>query len=164
MDLNGTSAIVTGGASGLGDATSRLLAERGVRVVVADLQEDKGAPLAKEIGGLFVQTDVTNPEQVIAAVDAAVEMAPLKSLVNCAGIGWATRTIGRDGDYASAHDLDQYRRVIEINLIGTFNVMRIAAAAMALTAPADADGQRGVIINTSWLSLPLNVSAPSPSP
>ena len=100
MDLNGTSAIVTGGASGLGDATSRLLAERGVRVVVADLQEDKGAPLAKEIGGLFVPTDVTKPEQVIAAVDAAVEMAPLKSLVNCAGIGWATRTIGRDGDYA----------------------------------------------------------------
>ena len=119
MDLNGTSAIVTGGASGLGLATSRLLAERGVRVVVADLQEDKGVPLAKEIGGLFVQTDVTNPEQVITAVDAAVEMAPLKSLVNCAGIGWATRTIGRDGDYSSAHDLDLYRRVIEINLIGT---------------------------------------------
>ncbi|HEY5384129.1 MAG TPA: SDR family NAD(P)-dependent oxidoreductase, partial [Acidimicrobiales bacterium] len=109
MDLNGTSAIVTGGASGLGLATSRLLAERGVRVVVADLQADKGEPLAKEIGGLFVQTDVTNAEQVITAVDAAVEMAPLKSLVNCAGIGWATRTIGRDGDYASAHDLDLYR-------------------------------------------------------
>ena len=116
MDLNGTSAIVTGGASGLGEATSRLLAERGVHVVVADLQEDKGAPLAKEIGGLFVQTDVTNTEQVIAAVEAAIEMAPLKSLVNCAGIGWATRTIGKDGDYASAHDLDLYRRVIEINL------------------------------------------------
>ena len=148
MDLNGTSAIVTGGASGLGLATSRLLAERGVRVVVADLQEDKGVPLAKEIGGLFVQTDVTNTEQVIAAVDAAVEMAPLKSLVNCAGIGWATRTIGRDGDYASAHDLDLYRRVIEINLIGTFNCIRLAATKMSLNEP-DEDGARGAIVNTS---------------
>ena len=148
MDLNGTSAIVTGGASGLGLATSRLLAERGVRVVVADVQEDKGVPLAKEIGGLFVQTDVTNPEQVITAVDAAVEMAPLKSLVNCAGIGWATRTIGRDGDYSSAHDLDLYRRVIEINLIGTFNCVRLAATKMSLNEP-DADGARGAIVNTS---------------
>ena len=137
MDLNGTSAIVTGGASGLGEATSRLLAERGVHVVVADLpvQEDKGAPLAKEIGGLFVPTDVTNAETVIAAVEAAIEMAPLKSLVNCAGIGWATRTIGKDGDYASAHDLDLYRRVIEINLIGTFNCVRLAATKMSLNEP-----------------------------
>ena len=148
MDLNGTSAIVTGGASGLGLATSRLLAERGVRVVVADLQADKGVPLAKEIGGLFVQTDVTNPEQVIAAVDAAVEMAPLKSLVNCAGIGWATRTIGRDGEYSSAHDLDLYRRVIEINLIGTFNCVRLAATKMSLNEP-DVDGARGAIVNTA---------------
>ena len=127
---------------GSGEATARLLAERGVRVVVADLQEDKGAPLAKEIGGLFVPTDVTNTEQVIAAVEAALEMAPLKSLVNCAGIGWATRTIGRDGDYASAHDLDLYRRVIEINLIGTFNCIRLAATKMSLNEP-DADGAAG---------------------
>ena len=116
--------------------------------MVADLQEDKGAPLAKEIGGLFVQTDVTNTEQVIAAVDAAIEMAPLKSLVNCAGIGWATRTIGRDGDYASAHDLDLYRRVIEINLIGTFNCIRLAATKMSLNEP-DEDGARGAIVNTA---------------
>ncbi len=148
MDLNGTSAIVTGGASGLGEATARLLAERGVHVVVADLQADKGEPLAKELGGLFVQTDVTNTEQVIAAVEAAIEMAPLKSLVNCAGIGWATRTIGRDGDYASAHDLDLYRRVIEINLVGTFNCIRLAATKMSLNEP-DADGARGAIVNTS---------------
>ncbi len=100
MELKGTSAVVTGGASGLGEATARLLADRGVRVVVADLQADKGEVLAKELGGLFVETDVTKPEPVMAAVDAATEMAPLKSLVNCAGIGWATRTIGRDGDYA----------------------------------------------------------------
>ena len=121
---------------------------RGVHVVVADLQADKGEPLAKELGGLFVQTDVTNTDQVITAVEAAIEMAPLKSLVNCAGIGWATRTIGKDGDYASAHDLDLYRRVIEINLIGTFNCVRLAATKMSLNEP-DADGARGAIVNTS---------------
>jgi NAD(P)-dependent dehydrogenase (short-subunit alcohol dehydrogenase family) len=150
MDLNGTSAIVTGGASGLGAATSRLLAERGVRVVVADLegQEDKGAALAKEIGGLFAPTDVTNTEQVMAAVGAATEMAPLKSLVNCAGTGWATRTIGKDGEFSSAHDLDLYRRVIEINLIGTFNCIRLAATKMSLNEP-DEDGARGAIVNTA---------------
>jgi NAD(P)-dependent dehydrogenase (short-subunit alcohol dehydrogenase family) len=150
MDLQGTSAIVTGGASGLGEATSRLLAERGVHVVVADLahQEEKGTLLAKEIGGLFAPTDVTNTEQVIAAVEAAIEMAPLKSLVNCAGIGWATRTIGKDGDYGSAHDLDLYRRVIEINLIGSFNCIRLAATKMSLNEP-DADGARGAIVNTA---------------
>jgi NAD(P)-dependent dehydrogenase (short-subunit alcohol dehydrogenase family) len=148
MDLSGSSAIVTGGASGLGAATARLLAERGVRVVVADLQEDKGTELAKEIGGIFASTDVTNAESVIAAVEAAIEMGPLKSLVNCAGIGWATRTIGRDGDYASAHDLDLYRRVIEINLIGTYNCLRLAATKMSLNEP-DEDGARGAIVNTA---------------
>ena len=148
MDLNGTSAVVTGGASGLGAATSRLLAERGVHVVVADLQEDKGTALAKEIGGNFVATDVTKAESVIVAVEAAIEMGPLKSLVNSAGIGWATRTIGKDGDYASAHDLDLYRRVIEINLIGTFNCIRLAATKMSLNEP-DADGARGAIVNTA---------------
>jgi NAD(P)-dependent dehydrogenase (short-subunit alcohol dehydrogenase family) len=148
MDLNGTSAIVTGGASGLGEATSRLLAERGVRVVVADLQEEKGTKLASEIGGIFAQTDVTNTENVIAAVDAAIEMGPLRSLVNCAGTGWATRTIGKDGDYASAHDLDLYRRVIEINLIGTYNCIRLAATKMSLNEP-DEDGARGAIVNTA---------------
>jgi NAD(P)-dependent dehydrogenase (short-subunit alcohol dehydrogenase family) len=148
MELSGTSAIVTGGASGLGEATARLLAERGVRVVVADLQEDKGTALAKEIGGLFAQTDVTNTESVIAAVEAALEMGPLKSLVNCAGIGMATRTIGKDGDYGSAHDLDLYRRVIEINLIGSFNCIRLAATKMSLNEP-DEDGARGAIVNTA---------------
>jgi NAD(P)-dependent dehydrogenase (short-subunit alcohol dehydrogenase family) len=148
MDLNGTSAIVTGGASGLGEATSRLLAERGVRVVVADLQEEKGTKLASEIGGIFAQTDVTNTENVIAAVEAAIEMGPLRSLVNCAGTGWATRTIGKDGDYASAHDLDLYRRVIEINLIGTYNCIRLAATKMSLNEP-DEDGARGAIVNTA---------------
>ena len=148
MELQGTSAIVTGGASGLGEATARLLAERGVHVVVADLQEDRGTSLAQEIAGLFVRTDVTKTEDVVVAVDAAVEMAPLRSLVNCAGIGWAGRTIGKDGDYASAHDLDLYRRVIEINLVGTFNCVRLAATKMSLNEP-DADGGRGAIVNTA---------------
>jgi NAD(P)-dependent dehydrogenase (short-subunit alcohol dehydrogenase family) len=148
MELSGTSAIVTGGASGLGAATSRLLSERGVRVVVADLQVDRGTDLAKEIGGVFAATDVSDEESVAAAVGAATEMGPLKSLVNCAGIGWAMRTIGRDGDFASAHDLGAYRRVIEINLIGTFNCIRLAATKMSLNEP-DEDGCRGAIVNTA---------------
>ena len=148
MELSGTSAIVTGGASGLGAATSRLLSERGVRVVVADLQVDRGTDLAKEIGGVFAQTDVSDEGSVTAAVGAATEMGPLKSLVNCAGIGWAMRTIGRDGDFSSAHDLGAYRRVIEINLIGTFNCIRLAATKMSLNDP-DEDGARGAIVNTA---------------
>jgi NAD(P)-dependent dehydrogenase (short-subunit alcohol dehydrogenase family) len=148
MELTNTSAIVTGGASGLGEATARLLASRGVKVVLADIGDDKGEILAKEIDGAYVHCDVTNTEQVIAATEAAKAMAPLWSAVNCAGIGWATRTIGKDGEYASAHDLDLYRRVIEINLIGTFNVCRIAATAMSHNTP-DTDGLRGAIVNTA---------------
>ena len=148
MELNGISAIVTGGASGLGEATCRLLAERGASVVVADLQADKGEALAKDIGGLFCQVDVTATDQVSAAVDAAKELGPLKVLVNCAGIGWATRTIGRDGQYESAHDLDVFRKVIEINLVGTFNCIRLAATAMSQNEP-DENGQRGAIVNTA---------------
>ncbi len=150
MEINGISAVVTGGASGLGEATSRLLAERGARVVVADLdrQQEKGDALAKEIGGVFAATDVTDTDQVIAAVEAAKEMGPLKALVNCAGIGWATRTIGRDGEYASAHDLDIFRKVVEINLVGTFNCIRLAATAMSQNEP-DEFGERGAIVNTA---------------
>jgi len=148
MELNGTSAIVTGGASGLGEATARLLTKRGAKVVIADLQADKGEPLAKELGGTFVATDVANAEQVIAAVEAAKELGPIWSLVNCAGVGWAARTIGKDGQYSSAHDLDLYRRVIEINLVGTFNCIRLAATAMSQNEP-DEDGCRGAIVNTA---------------
>ena len=148
MELNGTSAIVTGGASGLGEATSRLLANRGVHVVVADLNADLGEALAKEIGGTFVHTDVTNSDQVISAIAAATAAAPLFSVVNCAGIGWATRTIGKDGEYSSAHDLDIYRKVIEVNLVGTFNVCRLTATAMSRNTP-DEDGSRGAIVNTA---------------
>ena len=101
MELNGTSAIVTGGAAGIGAATARALAGRGARVVLADLdrQQDKGESLAKEIDGLFVPCDVTQTEQIIVAVEAASELGPLRALVTAAGIGWATRTIGKDGRY-----------------------------------------------------------------
>ncbi|HET8989578.1 MAG TPA: SDR family NAD(P)-dependent oxidoreductase [Acidimicrobiales bacterium] len=148
MELSNSSAVVTGGASGLGEATARALAARGVKVVVADLNDAAGKALAKEIGGAFAHCDVTDTDQVIAAVEAARARGPLRSVVNCAGIGWATRTIGKDGEYASAHDLDLYRKVIEINLVGTFNVCRLAATAMSHNEP-DADGGRGAIVNTA---------------
>ncbi|MFJ2030481.1 SDR family NAD(P)-dependent oxidoreductase [Streptosporangium sp. NPDC087985] len=147
MDLNGSAAIISGGASGLGEATARDLAAHGVTVVIADLNEERGKSLADELGGVFVKTDVADEDQVQAAVDAAVATGkPLRTVVNSAGIGWATRTVKRDG---SPHDLASYRKVIEVNLIGTFNLMRIGAAAVAKTEPVDADGQRGVIINTA---------------
>lgn len=151
MDISGSSAIVTGGASGLGEATSRLLTERGARVVVLDMQDDKGEALAKELGGIFVHADVTNTEDVIAAIEAAKELGPLRALVNCAGVGWATRTIGKDGSYDSAHSLDAFNRVIQINLVGTFNCIRLAATAMSQTEPL-ADGERGAIVNTASLA------------
>jgi NAD(P)-dependent dehydrogenase (short-subunit alcohol dehydrogenase family) len=147
MELNGTAAIVSGGASGLGEATARELAAKGARVVVADLNEQQGKAVAEAIGGLFARTDVSDEQSVQAAVDAAASAGPpLRTVVNCAGIGWAARTVGRDG---SPHDLATYRKVIDVNLIGTFNLMRIGAAAIAKTEAADADGQRGVVINTA---------------
>ena len=150
MDVNGTAAIVSGGASGLGEATARALAAAGATVVIADLNEDAGKRVASETGGLFARTDVADEASVQAAVDAAAGTgAPLRVAVSCAGIGWAARTVGRDG---IPHDLAAYQRVINVNLIGTFNLMRIAAAAIARTEPADGDGQRGVIINTSSIA------------
>jgi NAD(P)-dependent dehydrogenase (short-subunit alcohol dehydrogenase family) len=146
MDINGASAIVTGGASGIGAAAARQLAAQGAIVVVADLQADKGEALAQEIGGVFALVDVTNTEQITAAVNAAAEIAPLRAVVNSAGIGWAQRTIGRDGQIESAHDLDAFKRVININLIGTFDMVRQAASVMSRNEP-DADGQRGAIVN-----------------
>jgi len=150
MDVNGTAAIISGGASGLGEAAARALAAAGATVVIADLNEDGGKRVASETGGLFARTDVADEASVQAAVDAAVGTgAPLRVAVSCAGIGWAARTVGRDG---TPHDLASYQRVININLIGTFNLMRIAAAAMARTEPADGDGQRGVIVNTASIA------------
>ena len=149
MDISGASAIVTGGASGLGEATARLLTEKGARVVVADVQDDKGEAVAKALEGIFAHTDVTSEEDVIAAVEAAKELGPLRVLVNCAGIGWPQRTIGKDGQYSSAHGLDIFTKVISINLIGTFNCIRLAATAMSQTAPLDESGERGAIVNTA---------------
>ena len=147
MELHETSAIVTGGASGLGEATARVLAAAGAHVVVADLNEEAGKQVAAEIGGQFAKTNVTDEEDVHAALAVAEGSGrPLRAAVNCAGIGFAARTVGRDG---SPHDLASFGRVIAINLTGTFNVLRLAASAMSKTDPVDADGQRGVIINTS---------------
>lgn len=146
MELNGISAIVTGAASGLGEATARVLAQAGARVVVADLNEDQGKEVAAAIGGQFARTDVTDEESVRQAVDMAAAAGPLRVAVSCAGIGWAERTVNREG---APHGLSSFEKVIAVNLTGTFTVMRLAAAAIAKTEPADSDGQRGVIINTS---------------
>jgi NAD(P)-dependent dehydrogenase (short-subunit alcohol dehydrogenase family) len=147
MELNGTVGIVSGGASGLGEAAARELSRAGAFVVVADLNADRGKAVAGEVGGEFVKTDVADEASVTAAVEVAASRdAPLRTVVNCAGIGWAERTVSRDG---SPHQYDTFRKVIDINMIGTFNLMRIGAAAIARTEPADADGQRGVVINTA---------------
>jgi len=147
MDIPGASAVVTGGASGIGAAVARLLGDRGAKVVVADLQEDKGRQVADEIGGRFVKVDVTSTDDIIAAVDTAQQLGPLRVLVNSAGIGWAQRTIGRDGGYESAHDLDVFKKVVAINLFGTFDAIRIAATAMSRNDPLDESGERGAVVN-----------------
>ncbi|MBO0837827.1 MAG: SDR family NAD(P)-dependent oxidoreductase, partial [Actinobacteria bacterium] len=142
MEINGTAAIVSGGASGLGAATARALGAAGARVTIADLNEQLGKTLADEVGGLFVRTDVSDADSVRAAVEAAAAAGPpLRFIVNCAGIGWAQRTVDRDGN---PHDRDAFGKVIAVNLIGTFNLMSIGAATVAKTEPANADGARGV--------------------
>ena len=145
MNIAGASAIVTGGASGLGAATARRLAAEGMKIVVIDLQDSLGEETAARIGGAYVHADVTDPEQVQRAVDAAVEVAPLRVVVNCAGIGPPARTVARDG---SPHDLSDFAKVININLIGTFNCIRLAAAAMVTNDPMD-HNERGAIVNTA---------------
>ncbi len=146
MDITGASAIVTGGASGIGAASARLLAARGAKVVIADLQEDKGKALADELGGAFAKVDVTKTEDIIDAVDMAKSIGPVRVLVNSAGIGWAQRTVGKDGSYESAANLDAFKRVININLIGSFDCIRLAATAMSTTEPLEY-GERGAIVN-----------------
>ena len=138
---------MSGGASGLGEATARELAKAGALVVVADLAADRGEAVAADIGGVFARTDVADEASVQEAVAAAAGRGrPLRVAVSCAGVAWAARTVGRDG---TPHDLGAYQRVIADNLIGTINLTRLAAAAMAATEPVDEDGQRGVVINTS---------------
>jgi len=146
MDITGASAIVTGGASGIGAATARLLAERGAKVVIADLQAEKGNELAGEIGGSFCKVDVTKTDDIVDAVEMAKSMGPLRVLVNSAGIGWAQRTVGKDGTIESAANLDAFKKVVDINLIGTFDCIRVAGTAMSTTEPMD-DGERGAIVN-----------------
>lgn len=140
--------LVTGGASGLGEATVRRFVERGARAVIVDRNAERGAALASELGSgvRFVEADVTSAEQVSAAVDAARALGTLRVAVSCAGIGWAQRTVGRDG---TPHELEAFARTIEINLIGTFNVLRLSAAAMSQNEPTGAAAERGVIVNTA---------------
>ena len=146
MDLKGSSAIVTGGASGIGAACATLLASRGAKVVIADLQEEKGRALAAQIGGAFCKVDVTNTQDIIDATELAKSMGPIRALVNSAGIGWAQRTVGKDGTYESAANLDAYKKVVAINLVGTFDCIRIVATAMSRNEPLES-GERGSICN-----------------
>src|SRR5436190_3195054 len=146
MEIKGSAALISGGASGLGEATARVLAAAGATVVLADLNADKGKQLADELKGVFVETNVADEESVAAAVSAATDTGlPLRMGISCAGIGWASRIIGKDG---SPHDLGIYKKVIEVNQIGTFNVMRHAASAISKTEPLE-DGERGVLVNTA---------------
>jgi NAD(P)-dependent dehydrogenase (short-subunit alcohol dehydrogenase family) len=144
MQIRNSIFLVTGGASGLGAATAQMAAANGAKVVIADLQADLGEKLAKEIGGKYCKCDVTSEADGKAAVAAALGLGGLHVLVNCAGIGVAERTIGKE----APHDLARFTRVIGINLIGTFNMIRLAADAMAKAGP-NAAGERGVIINTA---------------
>ncbi len=145
MNIEGASALVTGGASGLGAATARLLAKRGAKVVIADLNEELGNAVASEVGGAFAKTDVSDEGQAQAAVDAASALGPLRVLINCAGLGSASRTVDRKG---TPFDLKTFEFVIRVNLIGSFNCLRLAAAAMSKTEPIG-EGERGAIVNTA---------------
>ena len=136
--------IVTGGASGLGEGTARMLAARGGKVVIADMQVDKGEAVAREIGGAFVKCDVSSEADGQAVVAKAVSMGKLMGLVNCAGIATAERTVGKNGP----HRLDGYTRTIMVNLVGTFNMIRLAADAMSRNEP-EPTGERGVLISTA---------------
>ena len=144
MNLEGASALVTGGASGIGEASAEQLAALGARVVIADLNEEAGAAVASRLGGLFVKCDVSSEEDGAAAVAAAGEMGPLRALVNSAGLGRAGRTVDRNNDPMPQKDFDF---VVRINLLGSFNMLRQSAAAMAKTDPVDDDGSRAAIVN-----------------
>ncbi|WP_424937126.1 MULTISPECIES: SDR family NAD(P)-dependent oxidoreductase [Bacteria] len=145
MRIQGSGALVTGGASGLGLATARRLADAGAHVTIIDLPGSAGADVAAELGGLFVPADVTSPDEVRAAVDAAQAAAPLRIVVNCAGIAPPAKVLDRDG---SPTDLAAFERVVRINLVGTFNVTSQASAAIARNEPAEG-GDRGVIVSTA---------------
>ncbi|MBW3597157.1 MAG: SDR family NAD(P)-dependent oxidoreductase [Planctomycetes bacterium] len=147
MQLAGHSFLVTGGASGLGAACAVRFHAAGASVIAADRDAAKGEAIASQLGerAAFVETDVTDPDSVQAAIDAASRLGPLRGVVNCAGILDGARIVGREGP----HDLEMFARVVNVNLVGTFNVLRLAAAAMAALPPVGDDGERGVIINTA---------------
>ncbi len=150
MQIHDNGALIAGGASGLGEATVRRLHADGANVVIADLNEDKGQALVAELGdrAQFIKADVTDPEAVQAAVDAAAaQPGGLRISICCAGIGWAEKVAGKRG----AHTLQPFETVIRVNLIGTFNVLRLAAAAMLANEPTDA-GERGVCVNTASIA------------
>jgi len=145
MQIEGHAFIVTGGASGLGEATARMFAEGGGRPVIADLNAERGEAVAQELGGRFVRCDVSSEADGAGVVEAALkEYGGIFGLVNCAGIGTASRTLGKSGP----HDLGLFSKTIAVNLIGTFNMIRLAAAAMQQNEPS-AGGERGVIVNTA---------------
>jgi len=144
MEIAGKVFIVTGGASGLGEGTVRMLAANDAKVVIADLQADKGEALAQEVRGAFVKCDVSQEPDAQAVVARALALGKLMGLVNCAGIGPASKTVGKDG----AHSLSLFTKVISVNLIGSFNMIRLAAEAMSKNTP-EATGERGVLISTA---------------
>ncbi|WP_299597073.1 3-hydroxyacyl-CoA dehydrogenase [uncultured Tateyamaria sp.] len=148
MKLDTTMAVVTGGASGLGEATARHFAAQGAQVTLLDRDAERGTDVASEIGGHFAETDVTDETSVAAAIDLAhSRMGGLNAAVNCAGIAVGIKTVGRDGP----HPLPAFQKTIDINLVGSFNVARLAAVAMADNEP-ESDGARGVIINTASIA------------
>lgn len=145
MKLSNTAAVITGGASGLGEATARHFAANGAQVTLLDRDAERGPKIAEEIGGHFIQTDVTSDDSVAAAIAFAKEkMGKITAAVNCAGIGTVGKTLGREGPLP----LSTFQTTINVNLVGSFNVARLAAAEMAQNEP-DEDGERGVIINTA---------------
>jgi NAD(P)-dependent dehydrogenase (short-subunit alcohol dehydrogenase family) len=150
MQIEGAVAVVTGGASGLGEATVRQLVARGAKVVILDRDEARGQALASELGqsAAFAKTDVTSELDVSSAIAKAGALGPLRVAVSCAGIGWAQRTVNKEHQ---PHDLQVFNTVLQVNLVGTFNVLRLAAAAMAKNPPL-ADGERGVVINTASIA------------
>ncbi|SDW32248.1 NAD(P)-dependent dehydrogenase, short-chain alcohol dehydrogenase family [Ruegeria halocynthiae] len=148
MNLSTTAAVITGGASGLGEATARHFAENGAQVTILDRDAERGPQIATKIGGHFAQTDVTDEVSVSAAIAQAMDkMGRITAAVNCAGIAIGAKTVGKDGP----HPLDAFQRTIDINLVGSFNVSRLAAAEMAKNDP-EPDGARGVIINTASIA------------
>ncbi len=144
MEIKNKVFIVTGAASGLGAGTARMLTAEGAKVVLADLQDEAGRELAAELGQTYVHCDVTKEEDGQAVVAAALKQGPLFGIVNCAGVAPATRIVGKNG----AHPLDMFQKVVMINLVGTFNMCRLAAEAMAGNTP-EPTGERGVLINTA---------------